>query len=83
MKQAQIQTAPTLQRWNFESLDFASTPPIFGGCATGTIPVYRAYNNGFRRGVDSNHRITTNAAAILEVITRGWISEGVVMCAPH
>jgi hypothetical protein len=43
--------------------------------------VYRAYNNGFAHGVDSNHRITSNPAAIQEVVARGWIKEGVVMCA--
>jgi len=82
LKQAQALTAPTQKRWNFESLDFASTPTLSGGCAAGTVPVYRAYNNGFARGVDSNHRLTSNTAAIQEVVARGWISEGVVMCAP-
>jgi hypothetical protein len=32
--------------------------------------------------VDSNHRITVNQAGIAAVVARGWISEGVVMCAP-
>jgi hypothetical protein len=44
------------------------------------VPVYRAYNNGVARGVDSNHRITTSAAGIQEVVARGWVSEGVVLC---
>jgi hypothetical protein len=47
------------------------------------VPVYRAYNNGFTRHVDSNHRITNNAASIEEVAARGWASEGTVMCAPY
>lgn len=46
------------------------------------MPVYRAYNNGFTRGVDSNHRITVNQAGIAGVLARGWISEGVAMRAP-
>lgn len=45
-------------------------------------PVHRAYNNGFARNVDSNHRITPSLAAIADVVKRGWVSEGVVMCAP-
>ncbi|RFC32068.1 MAG: hypothetical protein DID91_2727703605 [Candidatus Nitrotoga sp. MKT] len=82
LKQLQATTPATQKRWNFESLDFISTPPINGICPTGTAPVYRAYNNGFARGVDSNHRISSATAAIQEVVARGWIDEGIVMCAP-
>jgi hypothetical protein len=46
------------------------------------VPVYRAYNNGFARGVDGNHWITVNQAGIAAVVARGWVSEGVRMCAP-
>ncbi len=73
----------TVKSWNFESLDFVSTPATNQTCPTGTAPVYRAYNNGFARGVDSNHRITSSTTAIQEVVTRGWSNEGVVMCAPN
>jgi YVTN family beta-propeller protein len=87
LKALQQSTPATQKRWNFESLDFISTPPITNGvngtCPTGTVPVYRAYNNGSSRGVDSNHRITANRAAIEEVVARGWSEEGVVMCAPN
>jgi hypothetical protein len=82
LKQLQATTPASQKRWNFESLDFISSPPTSGTCPTGTAPVYRAYNNGFARGVDSNHRISADQAAITQVITRGWINEGVVMCAP-
>jgi len=83
LKQLQASTPATQKRWNFESLDFVSTPPTSDACPTGTTPVYRAYNNGFSRGIDSNHRITSNPAAIQEVVARGWSNEGVVMCAPN
>lgn len=73
----------TEKSWNFESLDFVSTPPTNGVCPSGTVPVYRAYNNGFARGVDSNHRITSSQTAIQEVVARGWSNEDVVMCAPQ
>ncbi|MBK8569043.1 MAG: hypothetical protein IPN81_03210 [Nitrosomonadales bacterium] len=82
LKELQAITPVTQKRWNFESLDFISTPPTNGTCPIGTTPVYRAYNNGFARGVDSNHRFSSSAAAIQEVVIRGWINEGVVMCAP-
>ncbi|CAH1194963.1 conserved exported hypothetical protein [Candidatus Nitrotoga sp. BS] len=82
LKQLQAITPVMQKRWNFESLDFISTPPTDGNCPAGTAPVYRAYNNGFARGVDSNHRLSSAAADIQEVVSRGWIDEGVVMCAP-
>ncbi|MDP4027990.1 MAG: peptidylprolyl isomerase [Gallionella sp.] len=82
LKQQQASTPDTEKRWNFESLDFASTPLSNGACPGGTTPVYRAYNNGFARGVDSNHRLTSSLAAINEVVARGWSDEGAVMCAP-
>ncbi|MHB9102289.1 MAG: hypothetical protein ACYC2E_12325 [Sulfuricella sp.] len=80
--QQQATTPATEKRWNFESFDFTSTAPTNGTCPASTVPVYRAYNNGFSRGVDSNHRITTSLTALQEVVARGWINEGVVMCAP-
>ncbi|MBK7469663.1 MAG: beta-propeller fold lactonase family protein [Betaproteobacteria bacterium] len=82
LKDLQATTPAAQKRWNFESLDFASTPAANGGCAVGLLPVYRAYNNGFARGIDSNHRITASLAAIGEVVSMGWIDEGIVMCAP-
>jgi cyclophilin family peptidyl-prolyl cis-trans isomerase len=82
LKQQQASTPDTEKRWNFESLDFASTPLSNGACPDGTTPVYRAYNNGFARSVDSNHRLTSSLTAINEVVARGWSDEGAVMCAP-
>ena len=82
--QLQATTPSTERRWNFESLDFSSTPASAERtCPTATIPVYRAYNNGFALGIDSNHRITTSAAGLQEVVATGWRNEGVVMCAPQ
>lgn len=83
LKQLQASTPATEKRWNFESNDFSTTPAVNGACPAGLVPVYRAYNNGFARNIDSNHRITSDAAAIPAVVTRGWIDEGVVMCAPQ
>jgi uncharacterized protein DUF5648 len=83
LKQLQAGTPATDRRWNFESNDFSTTPAVNRDCPAGLVPVYRAYNNGFARNIDSNHRITSNAAAIQAVVTRGWIDEGVVMCAPQ
>jgi len=81
LKDLQASTPATQKRWNFESNDFASTKPEDGICPAGTVPVYRAYNNGFTRSIDSNHRITSNLAAYLAQVSKGWSGEGVVMCA--
>jgi hypothetical protein len=75
-------TPATQKRWNFESFDFLTMLPINGTCSADTTPIYRAYNNGFSKGIDSNHRIASDQTAIQEVVARGWINEGVVMCAP-
>lgn len=82
LKQIQATTPATDKRWNFESLDFQTTASANQVCPPGTAFVYRAYNNGFARGVDSNHRITSSQTAIQEVVAKGWKDEGVVMCAP-
>lgn len=79
----QATTPANVPRWNFENYNFtAAEPAKTGDPCPGMTPIYRAYNNGFARGVDSNHRITKSQAAIAEVVARGWISEGVVMCVP-
>ncbi|MEO8133549.1 MAG: hypothetical protein ABI831_06215, partial [Betaproteobacteria bacterium] len=83
LKNLQASTPATEKRWNFESNDFLSSPRASAACPASTVPVYRAYNNGFVRGVDSNHRITADPAGIAQVTARGWIEEGVVMCAPE
>ncbi|BBJ22784.1 hypothetical protein W01_07110 [Candidatus Nitrotoga sp. AM1P] len=81
LKQLQAITPATQKRWNFESLDFLTMMPINNICPANTTPIYRAYNNGFSKSIDSNHRITNDQATIQEVVARGWINEGVVMCA--
>lgn len=67
--------------WKFEGNDFSISRATSEGCSANLTPVYRAYNNGFARGIDSNHRITSNVAAYLAMVAVGWIGEGVVMCA--
>lgn len=81
LRQQQALTPATQKRWNFEDLDFYTTPALAGDCPEGTLPVWRAYNNGQARGIDSNHRYARHPAAIQEVVARGWINEGVMMCA--
>ena len=55
-----------------------------GACASGTVPVYRLWN----QRTDSNHRYTTDAATRAAMIARGYVPEGfgpdgVAMCTTH
>ena len=81
LKALQSSTPATQPRLNFESLDFLTTPAVNGVCQAGTVAIYRAYNNGAARGIDGNHRFTTNLTSVAAVVARGWISEGAVMCS--
>ncbi len=67
--------------WTYEGTGFyAKLPSSTGVCPTDTIPVYRVYNNGWRRN-DSNHRYTTDHAVYDRMIAAGWAAEGVALCA--
>ena len=73
----------TKPSWKFESLDFATTRLVTSQCPDNTVAVWRAYNNGAARGIDSNHRLTSNRTALDQVVARGWVDEGIAMCAPR
>jgi uncharacterized delta-60 repeat protein len=68
--------------WRFEGYDFAALPHTAGNCPAVSIPVYRAYNNGFPRN-DSNHRYTTSEETYRNMIAAGWSGEGAVFCVPQ
>ncbi len=58
--------------------------PVAGTCPTGTLPVYRVFDNR----ADTNHRYTTDRTIRDQMLTQGWVAEGdgpdlVVMCAPQ
>ncbi len=53
-----------------------------GACPTGTIPVYRVFNNRH----DANHRYATSTVVRAQMEAAGWIREGygpnaTIMCA--
>lgn len=73
---------PNAKSMAFDRFDFFTTPAVERTCAPFLVPVYRAYNNGFALGFESNHRYSTDRNAILEVVARGWIDEGIRFCAP-
>jgi len=79
----QESTPVTEPRWNSEGYAFkVSLPDRPGHCRTGTLPVYRAYNNAFVHGADSNHRYALDTALLQPLVAQGWIEEGLVFCVP-
>ena len=83
LRALQTATPPTTRRWNFEGYAFAVKLPVQGICpADAPIAIYRNYNNGFTRNVDSNHRFTTSPGVYQAMAAQGWAAEGVVMCTP-
>jgi len=79
----QARTPASEPRWNFEGYAFAAVPPAADDaapCPEATVPVFRAYNGGFERGEDSNHRYVTDRTLLGPLVARGWVDEGVVFC---
>jgi len=79
-------TSDDKPRWNFEGYAFSMRPPALGDqepCPESFLPVYRAYNDGFQQGKDSNHRYMTNPDLMDSMVAQGWIDEGVAFCSPN
>jgi hypothetical protein len=73
--------ATQLPRWVSEGYAFkVALPSAAGTCTAGLVPVYRAYNNGFARGVESNHRFVSRRDLLAPLVAKGWIEEGVAFC---
>jgi hypothetical protein len=67
--------------WIYEKIAFHIAVLRTARCAAGTVPVYRAYNDG-QTGAP-NHRFTTDLALYQQfTTTQGWLPEGVAFCAP-
>ena len=66
--------------WTYEAHAFSVSAPVGGACAAGQVPVTRFFNNA-PSGADMNHRYVVNPQVSVEMRGRGWIEEGVVMCA--
>jgi hypothetical protein len=73
--------------WEYESVAFyIALANADGTCSAGTIPLYRAYDNGM--GGAPNHRYTTSLAVLNQMIAAGWVFEGngdtkVFACVPQ
>ena len=73
--------------WLLESIAAfnIAVPAGDGSCVAGLTAVYRLYNNG--QGGAPNHRYTTDLAVRAQMISQGWVPEGlgpnaVEMCSP-
>jgi len=83
---AKIPVDPNYAGFVYETPDaFAIALPdtSTGACPSGTIPVYRLWN----QRADSNHRYTADAATKAQMLARGYLAEGygpdaVSMCTP-
>lgn len=83
LRDMQQSTPATEKRWNYEGIAFAVRLPAGDKCPDDApVPVYRAYNDGFKRGKDSNHRLMTEIAVYQSMIAAGWVGEKIVMCTP-
>ncbi|CAN5296843.1 hypothetical protein BH11PSE11_BH11PSE11_10640 [soil metagenome] len=68
--------------WTFEGVAFYAFLPVANGCVSGTVPVYRMYNQRFAQN-DSNHRYATNLALLEPLLAQGWKFEGIAFCTPQ
>lgn len=71
--------------WTFEAVAFYLQPSPLGTCGAGTVPLYRANNNGMSGA--PNHRYTTDRATFDQMRAAGWLAEGngpqiVFACVP-
>ena len=66
--------------WKFEANAFNVWEPLGGSCTSGTVPLYRVYNDG--RSGAPNHRYTTCTSIRDNMLSHGWVSEGIAMCIP-
>jgi hypothetical protein len=69
-------------RWNLKKYAFNAFRVQAGNtCAANQVPVWRAFNRGPERGVESNHRFSTERSVIDGMVSQGWIMEGIAFCA--
>lgn len=69
-----------MPEWIYEGLVFQAHPIGVDVCPPQLALVTRLYNNGMRG--TANHRYLTSHSEIGDMIGRGWIIEGPVLCTP-
>ncbi len=84
---AECPSLATRSRWQLESPNaFYMMASPTGACPSGTVPLYRLYNNG--KSGAPNHRYTVYPTVRSTMIATGWIPEGngvdgVFACVPQ
>lgn len=84
---SECQTVKRNPTWTFEAEVFGmKVSDAYGTCPAGTTALYRLYNNG--RSGAPNHRYTTSTAVRSQMLSQGWVSEGmgamgVIGCVPN
>jgi hypothetical protein len=79
----QVRQPDDQPKWNSEGYSFkVSLPDDSQQCAAGLLPVHRAYNDGFARGGDSNHRFVLDKSQLTPLLAQGWKDEGIAFCVP-
>ena len=66
-----------------DHINLTADSPLEGATFIDLTDLYSERLRTIARGIDSNHRITGSLTAIQQAVSRGWINEGVVMCAPQ
>lgn len=68
--------------WHLEAKPFDIAIPSNGACPANLQPVYRAFNGPAAGSYGPNHRYTTDPAVYTAMLAKGWLPEGVHLCAP-
>ena len=73
--QDECETVKANPAWQFEGVAFhLKLPSSIGTCPLGSAPLHRLYNNGL--GGAPNHRYTTSANIVIQMVALGWVPEG-------
>jgi hypothetical protein len=86
LKQLEAVTPKGQAAWRFERDAFRITSPMVASsaavpdrvCPPALVPIYRVYSG---RNGDPNHRYLTNVEDYKAMQAKGWVAEGVHMCA--
>lgn len=78
----QNQGSCTGEAWYYEKDEYRVYLPSGSSCPTGTVPLYRFYNNGYPTK-DSNHRYTIDTGVAADMRAKGWTDESVKMCVAN
>lgn len=81
LKRIAAETPHDQPKWNYEGSAFRVEPLTKGQCRPGQLQVLRLYNNGFAKGIDSNHRYTPRIDVAEAMVQSGWLLEGAAFCA--